>query len=134
MSGWTAEEAKRSVLIVDDEEGILDSLETALEDEFSVLRARNAAEAMRILARDGASLVFLDLMMPGRNGFHLMREIRQMELPARVVMLTAAAGEEWREEARSLGADAWMRKPFDVDNIIATARTLSLPGRRAATG
>lgn len=119
---------KGTVLLVDDEEGILDSLETALEDDFAVLRARSASEALRHLARIWPNLVFLDLMMPGMTGFNLLREIRQMKVPCRIVMLTVSAREENREEARSLGVDAYLLKPFDVRSIVATARTLGLAG------
>jgi len=119
---------RRTVLLVDDQEGILDSLEAALEDDFIVLRAQSAGEALRHLSRGFPNLVFLDLMMPGMSGFNLLREIRQMGVPCRIVMLTVSAREENREEALLLGVDAYLLKPFDVRNIIATARTLGLGG------
>jgi two-component system, response regulator, stage 0 sporulation protein F len=115
---------KTTLLVVDDNEGVLDSIEEVLGENFRVLRARDALEALVVMRRVLPAMVFLDFMMPGINGLRLLREIKQMRVETKVVMITVNVREEIREEAFRLGVDAFFPKPFDVQEIRGLARRL----------
>ncbi|HDL53358.1 MAG TPA: response regulator, partial [Proteobacteria bacterium] len=104
----------QAVLVVDDCQGILDTLETILGDDFQVMVALNAARAMKILSRVTPAMIFLDCMMPGFNGFQLLREIKQMSIESKIVVITASIFDEILEEIDWLGVDGLVQKPFDV--------------------
>jgi two-component system response regulator (stage 0 sporulation protein F) len=113
-----------SLLVVDDNEGICEIIEVILGDRFEVMRARDALEALLLLDHIHPAVVFLDVMMPGINGLRLLREIRQMRLDTRVVMITVSINEDIREEALRLGVDAFFIKPFDIGEIRGAADRL----------
>lgn len=116
----------QAVLVVDDCQGILDTLETILGDDFQVMVALNAARAMKILSRVTPAMIFLDCMMPGFNGFQLLREIKQMSIESKIVVITASIFDEILEEIDWLGVDGLVQKPFDVSQIIDVTEKLML--------
>ena len=114
----------QAVLIVDDCQGILDTIETILNEDFQVMVALNAAQAIKILSKVTPAVIFLDCMMPGFNGFQLLREIRQMSIESKVVVVTASILDEILEEVDWLGVDGVVKKPFDVSQIIDVTEKL----------
>ncbi|GBE14859.1 sporulation initiation phosphotransferase F [bacterium BMS3Abin14] len=116
----------QAVLVVDDCQGILDTLETILGDDFQVMVALNATRAMKILSRVTPAMIFLDCMMPGFNGFQLLREIKQMSIESKIVVITASIFDEILEEIDWLGVDGLVQKPFDVSQIIDVTEKLML--------
>ncbi len=116
----------QAVLVVDDCQGILDTLETILGDDFQVMVALNATRAMKILSRVTPAMIFLDCMMPGFNGFQLLREIKQMSIDSKIVVITASIFDEILEEIDWLGVDGLVQKPFDVSQIIDVTEKLML--------
>jgi two-component system, OmpR family, alkaline phosphatase synthesis response regulator PhoP len=124
----------RRVLIADDEQHIRTLIEQSLEeleDEgVELLTASDGAEALAEAARHRPELIFLDIMMPNQNGFEVCRAIKQ-ELGLRdsvVVMLTAKGQAYDREQGLLAGADQYITKPFDPDELLETARVvLDLP-------
>lgn len=116
----------QAVLIVDDCQGILDTLEVILGDDFQVMVALNAVQAMKILSRVTPAMIFLDCMMPGFNGFQLLREIKQMSIESKIVVITASIFDEIFEEIDWLGVDGLVKKPFDVSQIIDVTEKLML--------
>ncbi len=124
-AGETKEEPV--LLVVDDNEGILEIIEVVLGDRFRVFPARDALEALLLLKKIRPTLVLLDVMMPGINGLRLLREIRQMGVDTKVVMITVNIREDVREEALRLGVDAFFLKPFDVGDIRRLAENLQTP-------
>ncbi|MBX3663969.1 MAG: response regulator [Burkholderiales bacterium] len=115
------------VLIVEDEESILLSLEFLLGKEgHAVSAARDGAEALRLLEAQPPDLVLLDVMLPLIDGFELCRRIRAMPaLAATRIMLVTARGRE-AEVARglALGADAYLTKPFSTRELMEKVRGL----------
>lgn len=115
------------VLIVEDEESILLSLEFLLGKEgHAVSAARDGAEALRLLEAQPPDLVLLDVMLPLIDGFELCRRIRAMPaLAATRIMLVTARGRE-AEVARglALGADAYLTKPFSTRELMEKVRDL----------
>jgi two-component system, OmpR family, alkaline phosphatase synthesis response regulator PhoP len=118
----------RSVLIADDEPHIRLLIEQALEelaDEgVDLFTAADGEEALEVVRAQRPDLVFLDVMMPRRNGFEVCRVVKD-ELGAnatRIVMLTAKGQAYDREQGLAAGADAYLTKPFDPDELLAVAR------------
>lgn len=115
------EKRKKYILIVDDNEALLDALEVLLGDDFDVIPAGDAYQALQVLSRIEPALIFLDCFMPGFNGFQLLREIKQMGLSSRVVIITAAQRDLVGDEIDVLGADGILSKPFDAREIRGVA-------------
>jgi two-component system, OmpR family, alkaline phosphatase synthesis response regulator PhoP len=120
----------RSILIVDDEQHIRLLIEQALEDlEDEGIELRTAAdgeEALEAVERHRPELIFLDIMMPKRNGFEVCRAIkREIGLRDSVVVMLTAKGQAYdREQGLAAGADQYITKPFDPDELLQTARTV----------
>jgi two-component system, OmpR family, alkaline phosphatase synthesis response regulator PhoP len=126
-----------SVLIVDDEQHIRLLIEQTLEpleDEgVELLTAGDGETALGVVEQHRPALVFLDVMMPKRNGFEVCRAIKQ-ELglaDTYVVMLTAKGQAYDREQGLEVGADVYLTKPFDPDELLDLARRV-LEGEGAA--
>jgi CheY-like chemotaxis protein len=101
------------ILIVDDEEPLRDFLALVLEDAgYTVMTAIHGAQALEIIEREDPDLVISDVMMPLINGVELCQRVkRDKDIP---VILMSAAG---RDLAETAGADAFIAKPFDLDNM-----------------
>jgi CheY-like chemotaxis protein len=117
-------EARRtgpSVLVVDDEPQVVWVLQFSLESEgYETYTANNGVEALDRIAEHHPQLMVLDVMMPRMDGWTILE--RLLELPReerpRVVMVTALASLRDRAKAAELGADAYVPKPFDVDELL----------------
>jgi two-component system response regulator (stage 0 sporulation protein F) len=110
-------ESKKTVLLVDDNEALLDALDTLLADDYTVIPAADAYQALKVLAEVEPAIIFLDCFMPGFDGLQLLREIRQMRLSSQVVIITAAEPSLLGDEIQTLGVDGFLTKPFDVGVI-----------------
>ena len=108
---------RKTILIVDDNEALLDALDVLLADDYVVIPAVDAYQALEILAEVEPAIIFLDCFMPGYNGLQLLREIRQMGLRSQVVIITAAEKGLLGDEFEDLGVDGFLHKPFDVREI-----------------
>jgi len=117
----------RNVLIVDDEPDIRGILAFTLEDSgFEVREAADGAEAIDALRKMPPDLLVLDLMMPGVDGFGVLRSRRQLGLApeTRVLILTAKTAERDYVRGWELGADEYLTKPFDPDHLVEKVREL----------
>jgi DNA-binding response OmpR family regulator len=131
VQAFTADNhAVSTILVVDDEPIVRDVVVRYLErDGFRTLEAATGDEAQRLLERDPPSLVVLDVMLPGVDGFELCRWIRsRSDLP--VVMLTARGEEADRIVGLELGADDYLTKPFSPRELAVRVRNVL---RRAAS-
>ena len=117
----------KKVLIVDDEAHIVMLLEQTLdelEDEgVELLTASNGREALEQIRAERPELVLLDVMMPEINGFDVCRTIRaDPELSGTYVMMLTAKGQELdRATGVEVGADVYLTKPFDPDDVLNRA-------------
>ena len=115
------------ILIVDDEAYIRLLIEQALEDledgGVQLLTADDGQEALETIRTETPDLVFLDVMMPTMNGFDVCHTIKhELRLDkVYVVMLTAKGQEFDRQKGREAGADTYMTKPFDPDELFDKA-------------
>ncbi|MFV1957614.1 MAG: response regulator [bacterium] len=113
---------KKVLLVVDDNIGIIESMDMLFCDDFEVLAATSVTEAMNILGKVQPDIILLDYLMPGLNGIQLLREIKQMKIASKIILFTASVWESVREEVMDLGVDGFIRKPFDIWEIEALAR------------
>ena len=109
--------ARKIILVVDDNEALVDALDLLLADDYEVIPATDAYKALEVLNFKEPALIFLDMFMPGYNGLQLLREIRQMNLTSRVVVITAAEAYLLGDEIENLGGDGVLKKPLDVHDI-----------------
>src|SRR4029079_7047135 len=129
--GWTESAmASERVLIVDDEPQIRRALQTALAGHgYDVAVASNVDSAMTLIGAPPPDAIVLDLVMPGMDGFAVLREIRSWsEVP--VIVLSARGQEQDKVSARDLGADDYLTKPFGMAELLARVRVVL---RRGAT-
>ncbi|NOX97359.1 MAG: EAL domain-containing protein [Nitrospirae bacterium] len=125
MKGGGVEQAK--ILAVDDEPDILEMLKFRLSREkFQVITATHGIEALEKAAKEGPSLILLDLVMPGLDGYEVCRRLKANEetkaIP--VIMLTVKAGVESKIAALDLGADDYMIKPFEIKELVARIKVI----------
>jgi two-component system alkaline phosphatase synthesis response regulator PhoP len=117
----------RSVLIVDDEQHIRLLIEQTLEeltDEgVELYTASDGEEALAAIEAQSPDLVFLDVMMPRRNGLEVARAVRDElgKADTHIVLLTAKGQAVDREAGLAAGANRYLTKPFDPDELLAIA-------------
>jgi CheY-like chemotaxis protein len=110
-----------SVLVVDDEPQVAWVLRFSLEHEgFHTYTASNGLEALEEIEKHRPSVMILDLMMPEMDGWTVLERIRRLPLGERprVIIVSALTGPEEKAKASSHGADAFVPKPFDVEELI----------------
>ena len=115
------------VLIVDDDAGLRSYLRANLElDGCEVREASNADEGLVALEEQPPDLILLDVMMPGVDGWEMLRLVRERHgldsIP--VVMFSGKADEDAEGEAQQRGAQAFIGKPFDAERLLASTRQL----------
>ena len=119
-----------TLLIVDDEPHIRMLLEQSLEELEDVgvrlLSAADGETALATIRAERPDVVFLDVMMPRRNGFDVCAAVKaDPDLAAVTIVLLTAKGQEVdRQRGRDVGADLYLTKPFDPDDLLATAERL----------
>lgn len=116
---------KQTVLVVDDEEMIRELLSTALEqEEYNWFTAANVDEAFEILKNNPVDLVISDIMMPGKSGIDLLRELKKIDDDIVVLMITGLSDMGTAMQCIHLGADDYITKPFGVNRVMLTAKNL----------
>ncbi|BBO69142.1 sigma-54-dependent Fis family transcriptional regulator [Desulfosarcina alkanivorans] len=108
-----------SILIVDDEPTILQSLSGLLTDEgFEVITANNGYEALKIIDAEAPDLVLLDVWMPGIDGIETLKEIKKSTATLPVIIITGHGNVETAVKATKLGAFDLIEKPLNIDKVI----------------
>jgi len=109
---------KISILIVDDEESVRDSLYNwFIEDGFRVASAENAKKALTILESDQFDIILADIKMPGMDGLEMLRRIKSIKPDSIVIVMTAFATVDTAVKALKDGAYDYVTKPFDPDDL-----------------
>lgn len=126
-------ETPSKILLVDDEPGLRESVQAYLEDSnFDVRVASNAKEGWELLQQEIPNVLISDIMMPQVDGYQFLKQVREdarfQALP--VVFLTARGMTSDRIQGYQAGADAYLPKPFDPEELVAIVT--SLIDRRAA--
>jgi DNA-binding response OmpR family regulator len=118
---------KKRILIVDDEPSILETIKFHLElNEYEVISAADGMEALKVARAENPDLILLDLMLPRMDGYKVCKMLkmdkRYKSIP--VIMLTAKAGSMDEVEGYQSGADAYIKKPFDLDALSSVVQEM----------
>lgn len=111
-------EQLKSILIVDDEFGVRESLKMILKPIFKVHTAADGMEALQSIQRSKIDLVTLDLNMPGLSGIEVLRQIKENNPEIEVIIITAYSNAENNREANRYGAGGIICKPFNIPEVI----------------
>ncbi len=117
---------KISILIVDDEESVRDSLYNwFIEDGYRVECAENAKKALLLLESDSFEIILADIKMPGMDGLEMLRRIKLLKPDSIVIVMTAFATVDTAVQALKDGAFDYVTKPFDPDDLSHLIRNAS---------
>lgn len=109
----------KTVLIIDDDDLLRKSLQKGLQQNvFSVLTANSAEQGTQILSRINVDAIVLDRMMTGMDGLSLLKQLRKSGNMTPVIMLTAMSGPENAIDGLSSGANDYLSKPFQLQELI----------------
>ncbi|WP_313799125.1 response regulator transcription factor [Cytobacillus sp.] len=115
--------ANESILVVEDEEKIARLLEIELEYEgYRVTKAMDGLDALALYRSQTWDLILLDVMLPGLSGIELLRRIRTHDLHTPVLLLTAKSSVEDKVSGLDLGANDYITKPFQIEELLARVR------------
>src|ERR1700716_1844358 len=115
----------KTVLIVDDDEGMRDTLTAILKREFRVLRVMSGEAALPVLNRENVDLVLLDVRLPGISGFEVLRILKENYGLVEVIMISAINDIETAVQAMKHGAYHYVTKDFDYDQLRSLVRNAS---------
>jgi len=119
---------KKKVVIVDDEMYIRQLVNNALDRDYTVLEASDGEEAIDITRTQQPDLILMDVLMPNLDGCTACYEIKKDEATRAipVVMLTGIGHELNRKLAQEMGADGYITKPFNLQNLLDTVKQYEL--------
>ncbi len=117
LRGDTEEKVRRTLLIVDDEEGPRQSLRVVFKEEYNLLLASNGPDAVELAKNNRINAAVLDIRMTGMSGTELLEKIKSIQPAIEVIMLTAYETVDTVRQALRLGACDYLNKPFDVATI-----------------
>jgi two-component system alkaline phosphatase synthesis response regulator PhoP len=122
--------ARARILLVEDEPGLILTLTDRLTAEgYDVQSAGDGPTGLERASREAWDVILLDVMLPGRSGFDVCRDLRQRGLTTPIIMLTARGQVVDRVLGLKLGADDYLTKPFDMEELLAR---IEVQLRRAA--
>lgn len=117
---------KPKILLVEDNKELLEVIADELLEKYDVLKATDGAQALKTLTAEPVELVISDVMMPVMDGFELCKEIKSnfeySHIP--VILLTAKNTMQSKIEGLSIGADAYIEKPFETEYLLAHIASL----------
>ena len=127
------EKDSKRVLIVEDEEGLLEGLEHNFRYEgYDVMTAKNGVEGLKLALKQKPDVVVLDIMLPEKDGFAVLKELRQRHRDMPVLVLTARNFEADVLKGFEMGADDYLTKPFGVKELVARVKRLVQRGTSGA--
>jgi CheY-like chemotaxis protein len=118
-----------TVLVVDDDTSILDTVSAILSGEgYDVVSAATGQEALDAVARKPPVVILLDMRMPIMDGWAVARALREKGIAIPIVVMTAAeSAKRWADE---VGAEGYLAKPFGLDDLLAAVERFREPGER----
>ncbi|MCP4752023.1 MAG: response regulator [Proteobacteria bacterium] len=114
------------ILVVDDDAMNVDILKDDLEEMYSVKSAESGEEALEIIPEFRPDVILLDIMMSGIDGYEVCRRIRADDVynAIKIILISGRAMENERQKGFEVGADDYITKPFDVDEVAAKIKIL----------
>ncbi len=119
MADSNGNPVRSTILVVDDDPGILEAFEAFLGKHHDVLFSANGPDALRVLSTRDVNLVVLDIRLPGMDGMEVLRRIKELNDQTEVVIVTAIKSMKTAIEAIRLGACDYITKPFDTHEILS---------------
>lgn len=114
-----------TVLIVDDEPSVLKAISSVLRHEdMEAVCASNSSDALKLLNGQTFDLILLDIMMPGQDGFSMLKELRRRHILTPVILLSGREEDSAQVEGLGLGADDYMTKPFSKAVLVSKIRAI----------
>ena len=117
---------KYKILVVDDDELNLEIIDEILSDNYQIIKARNGKEALALFKEHYPVLILLDIMMPEMNGYEACNQIKddmqEINPAPHVIMVSAKASLGERVRGYEFGADDYIIKPFDEDELVAKVK------------
>ena len=107
----------KTVLVVDDDEGMRDTLTAILKRSYRVLTAPTGEEGLRVIKREEVDLILLDVRLPGISGLNLLSIVRENYSLIEVIMVSAVSEVEVAVAAMKQGAYHYITKEFDYDGL-----------------
>jgi signal transduction histidine kinase len=117
VTGGADTTVRKKVLVIDDELGPRESVRFLFKDQYQVFCEVSVEKGIERLQRESPDIVILDIRMPGKSGLEGLREIRNVDPDVSVVMLTGFGSIETAREAMRLGANDYVKKPFDTTEM-----------------
>lgn len=116
----------KTILIVDDDREIIDSVRYALEgDGHQVVVANDGNQGLVLAETENPDLMILDMMMPKRSGFLVLEKLRRVrDQPLPVIMITGNEGNRHKSYAELLGVSDYIQKPFTMDRLMNSVNKL----------
>jgi two-component system, NtrC family, response regulator AtoC len=108
---------KKKLLVVDDEEGVRESLKIIFSGRYQVFTATGGEEALALLGQEKVDVVLLDIVMPGIDGLEVLRRISALSSAPQIIMLTATKTVQTAVAAMKAGACDYLTKPFDIRDL-----------------
>jgi two-component system, OmpR family, alkaline phosphatase synthesis response regulator PhoP len=120
----------KQILLVEDEEHLLNTIQLNLElDGYSVTTAITGIEALKEFRKKDFDLIILDVMLPEMNGFDVCEEIRKENTQVPILFLTAKGSSNDRIQGLKLGADDYLTKPFNLEELLLRIQILLRRGK-----
>jgi len=127
--------AQKSILLVDDDTDIIESMRTVLEGRgYKVLVARDGNAGLTAAERENPDLIVLDMMMPKKSGFLVLEKLKSRPgglIPT--IMITGNEGSRHRAYAEFLGVKDYIRKPFALERLLKSVDTILAPAEDGPT-
>lgn len=115
----------KKILLVEDEEHLLKTILLNLElENYQVITATNGIDALKKFRSSGFDLIILDVMLPEMNGFDVCEEIRKENAQVPVLFLTAKGSSDDKVKGLKLGADDYLTKPFNLEELLLRVQIL----------
>ena len=127
----------KHILIVEDEQHLADGIKFNLEEEgYRATTANDGPSALELIKSDpdGVDLMLLDIMLPGMSGYTVCETLREMGNDVPILILSARTLTEDRTRGFQVGADQYLTKPFELDELISRVNNLLALYERRATG
>jgi len=113
------DEKRPTILIVDDDESIRDTLEAILRKDYNVLKAADGQTALRVVTEHEIQIVLLDVLLPDLNGLEVLKQIKDQFQDIEVIMISAVKEVGTAVQAMKLGAYHYITKSFEYDEVLA---------------
>ena len=111
------EKNKKTILAIDDEMSVQESMKLLFEDEYNIITTGSVKESFGIIKKQKIDLVLLDIRMPEMWGVEVLKKIKEINEDIKVIMVTAVYNIETGVDALSYGAHDYVVKPFDVQEL-----------------